>query len=281
MLGIIGGTGLYALEGIEIVKEHAVATPFGTPSAAITQGTLGTQTVFFLPRHGKHHEFLPSEVNYRANIWALKSLGVTKIIGVSATGSLQHEIKPGDLAIPDQYFDHTKGKREYTFFGNGLAAHISTAEPTCPALTGDIVAAAKKLNIEIHTGKTYACVEGPRLGTKAESNFLRNNGCDLVGMTNVPEAFLAREAQMSYATICVATDYDCWLEDPTQHVSVEMVFAVYGRNIEKVKNILHTLLSSPLTDSPEMCRQALQGAVFTPESAQKTEHKEILDVLYR
>lgn len=281
MLAIIGGSGLYALEEIDVVKEHDVDTPFGRPSAPVVEGKAFGNTVFFLPRHGKNHEFLPSEVNFRANIYALKSLGATTVLSISASGSLQEEIKPGDLALASQYFDHTRGKRDYSFFGNAVTAHISTAEPTCPVLTKDVLKAANDLGIDLHSDKTYACVEGPRLGTKAESFFLRGAaGCDVVGMTNVPEAFLAREAQMGYVTLAIATDYDCWREDPDEHVSVEAVFAVYRENIDKIKKLVLKLLENGISDTPENIRTALNGAVMTPDD-QLGDNEEWLSVLRR
>jgi 5'-methylthioadenosine phosphorylase len=199
MLSVIGGTGVYAFEGLEITDTHEVVTPFGRPSAPIVEGRLGGAPLLFLARHGQGHALLPHEVNYRANIWALKSLGATRVVGVSAVGSLRLEIAPGDLSVPDQYFDFVKGPREKSFFGGGMAAHVSTAEPTCARLTAAVAAAGERVGVSVHTGKTYGCVDGPRLGTRAESFFLRDAaGCDLVGMTNVPEVFLAREAQLCY-----------------------------------------------------------------------------------
>lgn len=280
MLGVIGGSGLYNLEDLKIEKEHNIDTPFGKPSAPIIEGTYNGKTILFLSRHGIGHQYLPHEVNYRANIFSLKKLDARRILGVSASGSLREELKPGDLALVSQYFDHTRGKRDYSFFGNGVAGHVSTACPTCPALSADIEAAAKRLNHPLHTDKTYGCVEGPRLGTRAESFFLRDSAkCDLVGMTNVPEAFLAREAQMAYATICLVTDYDCWMDDPDQHVSVEKFFETYSDAIEKAKAILSELLKSPLTNTPDNIRNALKTAILTPEENIDTQQKEWLEVL--
>lgn len=281
MLGIIGGTGLYSLEELEIVETREVTTPFGEPSAPLVCGKYGSNEVVFVPRHGRHHERLPHEVNYRANIYALKMLGVTAVIGVSAVGSLREEIKPGDLSIPDQYFDFVKGAREKSFFGEGLAAHVSTAEPTCAVLTKAIADAAAKVGVDVHTGKTYGCVDGPRLGTRAESFFLRDAArCDLVGMTNVPEVFLAREAQMSYCTIGIATDYDCWRDDPSQFVSVAQVMECYGASLVKVKQVLESLLSADLPDMEDApARRSLDGAVMTSEGALSEDKKELLAVL--
>ncbi|MGN7437908.1 MAG: MTAP family purine nucleoside phosphorylase [Alcanivorax sp.] len=280
MLAIIGGSGLYALEELEIVKEHDIDTPFGKPSAPIIEGKAFGSSVLFLPRHGRNHEFLPTEVNFRANIYALKKLGGTTILSISASGSLQEEIAPGDMALTSQYFDHTRGFRKNSFFGEGVTAHISTAEPTCPVLAQDVLKAAADINITLHSDKTYACVEGPRLGTKAESFFLKNAvKADVVGMTNVPEAFLAREAQMGYVTLAIATDYDCWREDPDEHVSVEAVFAVYYENIGKIKQIVLKLLENGISETPAKIRNALTGAVMTKDDALTDAQKEWLSVL--
>ncbi len=279
MLGIIGGSGLYALENLENVKQHDVKTPFGTPSAPVIEGKLNSQNLFFIARHGQSHQFLPSEVNYRANIYALKSLGVTTVLSVSATGSLREDYRPGDMCLVAQYFDHTRGKREPSFFGSGVSAHVSMARAACPVLTSDVEKAAKNLGLVLHVGATYACVEGPRLGTRAESFFLRDAKCDLVGMTNVPEAFLAREAQMGYLTLAIVTDYDCWKDDPDEHASVEEVFATYKANIEKVKNILNELCQSEISETPDWIRNALKGSVLTPDSALSNDQKAWLNVL--
>ncbi len=280
MLAIIGGSGLYALDELEILAEHDIDTPFGKPSAPIVEGEAFGSKVLFLPRHGRNHEFLPSEVNFRANIYALKKLGATTVLSISASGSLQEEIAPGDMALASQYFDHTRGFRKNSFFGEGVTAHISTAAPTCPALAQDVLKAANDIGITLHSDKTYACVEGPRLGTKAESFFLRDAvKADVVGMTNVPEAFLAREAQMGYVTLAIATDYDCWREDPDEHVSVEAVFAVYYENIGKIKQIVLKLLENGISETPEKIRTALQGAVMTKDEALTNAQKEWLGVL--
>ena len=280
MLGIIGGTGLYRIEGLEITDSRNVDTPFGKPSAAVTIGTLEGRKVAFLPRHGLHHALLPGEINYRANIWAFKSVGVRKLVGVSAVGSLRKEIEPGQLALPHQYFDWTGGKRAKSFFGDGLAAHISTAEPVCASLSKQIIAAAEAAKIPLHAKTTYACVEGPRLGTRAESFFLKNAGCDLVGMTNVPEAFLAREAQLCYCTIAIATDYDCWLEDPSQHVTVDKVMELHQKNLGRVKGILKQLVMGEPTGATDCsCRHSLDGAVLTAEQGLSDDRRKILAFL--
>lgn len=280
MLAIIGGSGLYQLDGLTVETQHEVTTPFGQPSSSITEGSYLGQPVLFLARHGEGHQFLPHEVNYRANIFALKSLGARRILGFSAAGSLRKEIRPGELALTAQYFDHTRGKRNYSFFGDGVSAHISTAYPTCPALGADIVDAAARINAPVHVDKTYACVEGPRLGTRAESFFLRDSAqCDLVGMTNVPEVFLAREAQLAYCTLCLVTDYDCWMDDPAEHVSVDKFFATYQGTLTKAQAVLAELLQQPLRPTPDEVRQSLAGAVLTPDTALTDAQRSWLDVL--
>ena len=280
MLAIIGGSGLYQLDGLTVETQHEVTTPFGQPSSSITEGRYLGQPVLFLARHGEGHQFLPHEVNYRANIFALKSLGARRILGFSAAGSLRKEIRPGELALTAQYFDHTRGKRNYSFFGDGVSAHISTAYPTCPALGADIVDAAVRINAPVHVDKTYACVEGPRLGTRAESFFLRDSAqCDLVGMTNVPEVFLAREAQLAYCTLCLVTDYDCWMDDPAEHVSVDKFFATYQGTLTKAQAVLAELLQQPLRPTPDEVRQSLEGAVLTPDTALTDAQRNWLDVL--
>ncbi|WP_257265051.1 S-methyl-5'-thioadenosine phosphorylase [Endozoicomonas sp. ONNA2] len=279
MLAIIGGTGLYDVEGLELVSEEEVDTPFGTPSAPLSTLKTDDREILFLPRHGKGHSFLPHEINYRANMYALKQAGARMVLGFSAVGSLREEIAPGDFSIPSQYLDLTKGKREATFFGNGIAAHVSTAVPTCPALSGWVKQVAQEKAVKLHMDKTYACVEGPRLGTKAESFFMRRAGCDLVGMTNVPEVFLAREAQLAYATICIATDYDCWLDDPDQHVTVQAVIPRFNASLAKARELLMALLALPLPTIDEDYRKALEMAVLTPDSALNEEQLAMLEVL--
>ena len=280
MLAIIGGSGLYQLDGLEVEEQHQLTTPFGVPSSAIVQGDYRGQRVLFLARHGFNHQYLPSEVNYRANIFALKTLGARRVVGVSAAGSLRQELEPGQLALASQYFDHTRGKRDYSFFGGGVAAHVSTANPACPSLSADIAKAAQRIGETLHTGKTYGCVEGPRLGTRAESFFLRDSAnCDLVGMTNVPEAFLAREAQMAYCASCVVTDYDCWMDDPSQHVSVDLFLATFQNATDKAKNVIAEMLQQPSSETPADIRQALTGAVMTPDEALSEQQLDWLRVL--
>jgi 5'-methylthioadenosine phosphorylase len=279
MIGIIGGTGLYRMEALQVKQTREVSTPFGPPSAPIVLGVLQGREVAFLARHGLHHDLLPGEINFRANIWALKSVGVRTVIGVSAVGSLREEIHPGDISLPSQYLDFTKGHRAATFFGRGMVAHISTARPVCTATAGLIARVARSLGTPVHENKTYACVEGPRLGTRAESFFLRGAGADLVGMTNVPEAFLAAEAQLGYCAIALATDYDCWLEDDNQHVSVEQVIAQFHRNLGRVQQLIARAVAEYVEDDTRPCRRALRTAILTPREQMTDEQRQIVDFL--
>lgn len=279
MLAIIGGTGLYALPALAVTRRIGGTTPFGQPSADILQGTLHGQTVLFLARHGQDHQLLPHEVNYRANLYALKRAGARAIVSLSAVGSLTHDAPPGALAIPEQYFDWTRGRRAQTFFGDGLVAHVSTARPVSPALVQALTSAAQQAGTALHCGLTYACVEGPRLGTRAESFFLRQAGCHLVGMTNIPEVFLAREAQMAYATIALVTDYDCWLDDPAEHATVAAILQRYAKTVRQAEQILDALLRHPLPALENESRQALQEAILTAEENISATQREWLAVL--
>ena len=279
MLAIIGGSGLYQLDGLEMIEKKVVETPFGAPSAALVKGVYQGVDVVFLPRHGEHHHLLPGEINYRANIWALKTLGVNRVISVSAVGSLHKDIERGTLTIPKQYIDWTKGDRAHTFFGDGLVAHVSSAQPTCEALTADLLQAAKALQITLGSDTTYVCIEGPRFNTAAESKLLRHLGGDIVGMTNVPEVFLAREAQLSYCTIAVVTDYDSWQDDPNEHANVDSIMAVYGKNIKQVQALLTQLLSQSLSPRSSYCTDSLASALLTPLSALSVEQKALIKFL--
>jgi len=279
MIGIIGGTGLYRMESLELKETREVDTPFGRPSSPVMLGALGGREVAFLARHGMRHDLLPSEINFRANVWALKSVGVRTIIGVSAVGSLREEIRPGDLALPSQYLDFTKGLRPASFFGNGVVAHISTAHPACAVTAAHVARAAESLRVQLHRDKTYACVEGPRLGTRAESFWLRSAGADLVGMTNVPEAFLALEAQLGYCTIALATDYDCWLDDASQHVSAEQVIGLFRANLARVQELIARVVAGYVDDESRPCRQALRAALVTPREQMTAEQKALVDFL--
>jgi 5'-methylthioadenosine phosphorylase len=279
MIGIIGGTGLYGMDELEVTQVQDVETPFGTASSSITRGMLRGHEVAFLARHGVHHELIPSEINFRANIWALKSVGVRTIIAISAVGSLREEIRPGDLALPSQYIDLTKGLRASSFFGRGIVAHVATAHPTCRSTATLAARVARSLEFQIHEDKVYACVEGPRFGTRAESLFLRSAGADLVGMTNVPEAFLACEAQLGYCAIALATDYDCWLEDSTQHVSADQAISLFQNNLTRVRRVLAALVTEYQEDESRPCRQALRSAIVTPRDRMTAEQRAIVDFL--
>ena len=279
MLAIIGGTGIYDLEGLRIEQQLDPSTPFGAASGAVARGRLGRHELLFLARHGSGHRLLPHEVNYRANIFALKRAGATQILGISAVGSLADAVAPGHFAMPSQYFDWTRGNRERSFFGGGVAAHVSTAEPVSAGLVDWVARQAAAAGLPLHRDLTYACVEGPRLGTRAESHFLRQAGCHLVGMTNVPEAFLAREAQMAYATLGIVTDYDCWKDDAREHVTVAAIFERYGRSLQAARALLAALLQTELPEADRSSRTALAGALLTPDAAITAHQREWLDVL--
>jgi len=278
-LGIIGGTGLLEIEGFAVEKRLRVNTPYGRSSAPIVLGRLGDAQIAFLPRHGVNHEILPTEINFRANIWALKHAGVREIISVSATGSLAHELTPGSLALVTQYFDWTKGIRKPSFFGKGLVAHVSTANVACPALSARVAAAASEQTIPIHRDVTYACVEGPRFGTRAESLFLKSSGASVVGMTNVPEAFLAREANLCYCTLAVVTDYDCWLEDPSEAVSSEKVAACFGQALGNVQRLLKSFTANKRAISQCKCRGGIVQSLLTRQAALSNEAQKRLAFL--
>jgi 5'-methylthioadenosine phosphorylase len=267
-LGVIGGSGLYAMEGLTNVEEVMPQTPFGAPSDAILTGMLGEQPVAFVPRHGRGHRISPTEVPSRANIYALKALGVEWIISVSAVGSLREDYAPRDLVVPDQIFDRTRS-RANSFFEDGVVAHISFADPFCPHLSEHLWTAMGALgDVHAHRGGAYVCMEGPQFSTRAESNAYRKLGFDLIGMTALPEAKLAREAEICYATIACVTDYDVWHES-AESVTVEMVVANLTRNVENAKRIIRAVSASmPATRAGQTCgcEQALANAVMTDRS---------------
>ncbi len=279
MFAILGGTGISALDQVETLDEIEIQTPFGNPSGNIIKGRWGQHTLFFLSRHGAGHQLLPHEINYRANIFALKSLGVTQILGLSAVGSLNEAMAPGDFVMPNQYLDWTKGKRQQTFFGNGVAAHVSMAEPVSRNLVSWAAENANGLGHRLHTEATYACVEGPRLGTRAESHFLRQAGCHVVGMTNIPEAFLAREAQICYATLGIVTDYDCWMEDPDMHVKATEIFGEYQVSIGKAMHLIDRLMNTPLPVEETEIRKVLTYSVLTPKNSLTPEQQSWFEIL--
>ena len=265
-IGIIGGSGLYALPGLEDVRTERVETPFGPPSDELVCGRLGDAEMVFLPRHGVGHRLTPTEVPYRANIWALKALGCGWVISVSAVGSLRAAIVPGHAVLVDQFIDRTS-QRTSSFFGEGVVAHISFGDPVCGVLQEYLRQAADAVGVEHHVGGTYVCMEGPAFSTRAESELYRSWGAAVVGMTNLPEAKLAREASMSYATVAFATDYDCW---HTGHddVTVDQVIAVLMANVDKAKQILTDVAGRIAAhDGPAPHHRALATALLTPWDA--------------
>lgn len=278
VLGIIGGSGLYQIDGLE-GEWVKIETPFGAPSDDVFVGMLEGQKIAFLPRHGRGHIYTPSTINYRANIYALKSLGVTDILSVSAVGSLKKEYEPGHFVFVDQFIDRTFA-REKTFFGNGLVAHVSMAHPICPRISNFAYDAAIKAGAKAHIGGTYMVMEGPQFSSKAESELYRSWNCDVIGMTNMPEAKLAREAQIPYATIAMVTDYDCWNEEH-DHVDVASVVKIMHENSARakdtIKNLARFLSQNPRT--PSIIDKALENAIITAPEARDKEMLEKLSIL--
>jgi 5'-methylthioadenosine phosphorylase len=260
-IGIIGGSGLYEMVGMERVRERRVMTPFGRPSDALLLGEIDGVRVAFLARHGRGHRLNPSEINYQANIYALKSIGVSRIISVSAVGSMKETVKPGHLLFPDQFIDLTK-QRVSTFFRDGIVAHVAFSDPVCPHVQQALIRASQSVGATIHEGGTYLCIEGPQFSTKAESRLYRQWGVDVIGMTNMPEAKLAREAEICYATMALATDYDCWHESE-EPVSVEMILATLHKNVELAKRVILGALSVAREPRNCLCGVALQHAIVT------------------
>lgn len=259
LIGIIGGSGIYEMEGLSDVKEIRVETPFGEPSDAFITGRLADRPLAFLPRHGRGHRLLPREVNSRANIWALKSLGAEWILSLSAVGSLREEIRPRDMVIPDQIFDRTKD-RPSTFFGDGIVGHVSFGAPFCPVLRRLLAESARELDLPTHDGGTYICMEGPAFSTKAESAVNRQLGFSVVGMTALPEAKLAREAEIAYAMVSLSTDYDCWHEE---EVSVELVVENLLANSANVKRLVKNVIPKIPRERTSPAHNALRGAIMT------------------
>lgn len=260
-IGVIGGSGLYDIEGLAGVRDVRVRTPFGAPSDAIRVGTLDGVSIAFLSRHGRGHRLNPSEINYRANIYAMKVLGVQRIISVSAVGSMKELIEPGDVVIPDQFIDLTK-RRVSTFFEGGIVAHVAFGEPICAALAHALAVAGEGVGANLHRGGTYLCMEGPQFSTKGESRLYRQWGVDVIGMTNMPEAKLAREAELCYATLALATDYDCW-HDTQEAVTVEAILATLYKNVALAKNILKQVVPAVADASACPCHRALDNAIVT------------------
>lgn len=260
-IGVIGGSGLYEMEGLNGIKKITVKTPFGAPSGPYITGTLEGHRVAFLSRHGAGHKWLPSEINYRANIYGMKMLGVERIISVSAVGSMREHIQPGHLVLPDQFYDHTKNRKS-TFFGEGVVAHVSFAHPVCGDLSKRLLQAGKEINAVIHEGGTYLCMEGPQFSSKAESLIYRSWGVDVIGMTNATEAKLSREAEICYSTIALATDYDCWHEEEA-HVNVESVIKILNQNVALSKQLIKQAVPKLGETRGCSCVTALRNAIIT------------------
>jgi 5'-methylthioadenosine phosphorylase len=277
-IGVIGGSGLYELPGMEILKETRISTPFGKPSDAVVSGKLHGRVVHFLPRHGRGHRIAPNEINHRANIYAMRSLGVRWLICVTAVGSLQENLHPRDVLVPDQLFDRTSRREHHTFFGNGIVAHVSFGEPFSPQLRKILVAASEQAGATVHDGGTYVNMDGPAFSTRAESEFNRRAGFSVIGMTNLPEVKLAREAEIACATLAMITDYDCWKihEEP---VSAAAVGAHLQANVEMARKILAAALPGIPTEPTWPEHTALNDAILTPQELWPAEQKEKISLL--
>ena len=262
-IGVIGGSGLYEMEGLEEVSEISVETPFGAPSDKVVCGRIEGRRVCFLPRHGVGHRLLPHEINHRANVWALRSLNVRWVISVTAVGSLREGLAPRDIVVPDQLIDRTGTGAKHTFFGNGIAAHVGFAKPYCGDLRGRLLAAAAPLAVKLHDGGTYLCMNGPAFSTRAEANMHRLLGADLIGMTNGPEARLCREAEISAATLALVTDYDCWKEDE-EAVEVSTVIENLHANSAMAKRIVRAVIPLIPATPESPAHRVLDTAIFTP-----------------
>src|SRR5919106_4165539 len=261
IVGVIGGSGLYQMTGLKKIREVAVKTPCGKPSDKFVAGPLGEAELVFLPRHGKGHRWLPTEINFRANIFAMKKLGVDRLISVSAVGSLRKEIAPGDVVVPDQFIDRTT-HRASTFFGKGIVAHVSLADPFCKDLSAKLVDAATEEGGKVHAGGTYLCMEGPQFSTRAESNLYRSWGAHVIGMTNLQEAKLAREAEICFGTLALVTDYDCW-NQAAGDVEIEQVIAILRESIELAQKTIRRAARA-LSDSRScQCASSLRDAIIT------------------
>ena len=276
-VGVIGGTGLYAVDALAQAREVSIETPFGSTSDVFTAGDVGNAHLIFVPRHGRGHRLLPAEVPYRANLFALKSLGAEWVISISAVGSMREEIHPGDLVLPTQYIDRTQG-RAATFFGDGIAAHVSVANPVCPTLNQHLAKSVRACGLRLHEGGTYLCIDGPAFSTRAESALYRQWGVDIIGMTAMPEAKLAREAELHYATLALVTDYDCW-KASEEAVSADSVVAILRRNTANVLRVLsHAVpgLEASARSATCACPQALASAVLTDPSRIPAERRTTL-----
>jgi 5'-methylthioadenosine phosphorylase len=274
-IGIIGGSGLYNIEGISGVQEIEVTTPFGPPSDKLTAGTLEGKSVVFLPRHAKGHRLNPSEINYRANIFAMKKLGVEQILSVTACGSLRAELLPCDFVLPDQFVDRTNQARKMTFFEGGIVAHVGFADPVCNNLRSRVYECVKGLGFNVHDGGTYVTMEGPAFSTRAESNLYRSWGMDIIGMTNMSEAKLAREAEICYVTLAAITDFDCWYQS-AEEVTLEMVMQNFSKNIDRAKSIIKRVVREIPDKRSCSCCSALQNAIVTDRTMIPAKLKEDL-----
>lgn len=277
IIGVLGGSGLYSIEGLKIIEEKKICTPFGEPSDLFVIGELSGVKIAFLPRHGKGHRFLPHQINYRANIYGFKMLGVEYIIAVSAVGSMREQLRPLDIVVVDQFFDLTRS-RINTFFGDGVAAHISFADPVCPVLSKILYDASVQSSCITHKGGTYLCIEGPAFSTKAESQIYRKWGVDVIGMTNLPEAKLAREAEICYATLALVTDYDVWHEQE-EGVSAEMILSNLKKNVDNAKEIIKKAVLSLPEKRECPCPNALQNAIITPPELIPEKRKKELELI--
>ncbi len=274
-IGIIGGSGLYDLEGFEQREEITVETPFGSPSDKLVTGLYAGRRVYFLPRHGKGHRILPTELNHRANIWALRSLNVRWIIAVTAVGSLKEEYHPRDVLLPDQFFDRTSRREHHTFFGRGIVGHVAFADPISTGLRGLLAEEARATGARVHDGGTYVNMDGPAFSTRAESNANRQLGFDVIGMTNLPEAKLAREAEIALATLAMITDYDCWKTDE-EHVTVEAVMAHVAANVALAKAVIARVIPRIPQEPTWPEHSSLEGAVMTDKKLWPAETLESL-----
>jgi 5'-methylthioadenosine phosphorylase len=277
-LAIIGGSGIYHMQGLEETQECEVDTPFGRPSAPIVIGTLEGRRIAFLARHGIGHHISPSEVNYRANIWSLKSLGVQRIVSISACGSLRDDYAPGEIAIPDQLFDFTRGARPRSFFGEGLVVHVSVADPFCAQLSGHLAQATQQTGAAVHQGGAFITIEGPRFSTRAESNVFRQWGMTLIGMTTSPEAFLAREAEMCYSVMAHITDYDVWHLSELP-VTVDRVIEILNANTRLAQQSVRNLMRSLPEERTCACGHALADALITEQKVIPPQTRQKLDLL--
>jgi 5'-methylthioadenosine phosphorylase len=261
VVGVLGGSGLYEIEGLQDIQEVAISTPFGEPSDAFITGRLGEVSMVFLPRHGRGHRISPTEINFRANLWGMKSLGVTRILSVSAVGSMREDIVPGDFVVIDQFFDRTRHRPD-TFFEDGVVGHVMFADPVCEDVRQVLLAAANEVGATVHDGGTYLNMEGPQFSTRAESSIYRSWGVDVIGMTNLQEARLAREAEICYATVAMATDYDCW-HDSHEDVTVEAVLEIMAKNVDRARALLKAAVPLLAPERTCPCKDALQFAIMT------------------